>query len=237
MKRIAVLTILLGLTLFLVQCNSKTRVDQNDGVIDTVVIRDTIIVVEKHVFINAIKMNVLYIGVDNPVRLELAGVNPTEIRAEIFGGAGKIQKSGDKDYIVTVTKPGAVKIKLSGTGLQPREFDYIAKRIPDPIARLSNSTGGMMGTGEIKAQGGLGAFLDNFDFDARCNIQGFNLTRIPQRADPVEVVNAGPRFNANSIRLIRNAKPGDVYYFTNVKAKCPGDIAGRKINSLVFKIR
>lgn len=237
MKRFALFTIFFGYALLIIQCNSKTRVDQKDGTIDTVVVRDTVIVVEKHVFVNAIKMNVLYIGVDNPVRVELAGVNPSDIRAEIFGGAGKIQKAGDKDYMVTVAKPGAVKIRLSGSGLQAKEFDYTAKRIPDPVARFSNSSGGTIGTGEFKAQGGLGAFLDNFDFDARCAIQGFNLTRVPRRADPIEVVNTGPRFNDKSSRLIRNAKPGDVYYFTNVRARCPGDIAGRKINSLVFKIR
>jgi hypothetical protein len=33
------------------------------------------------------------------------------------------------------------------------------------------------------------------------------------------------------------AKPGDAYYFNNVRARCPGDVAGRKINSLVFQIK
>ncbi len=94
-----------------------------------------------------------------------------------------------------------------------------------------------MGTGTFKAQGGVGAFLDNFDFDARCTIQGFTLAYIAARQDPVEVINAGARYNAQARRLVNKAKPGDVYYFEDVKARCPGDKVGRPINSMVFKIK
>jgi hypothetical protein len=94
-----------------------------------------------------------------------------------------------------------------------------------------------MGNGEFKAQQGVGAFLDNFDFDARCEIQGYNLVYVPKRQDPVESVNPGARYNAKSRRLVNQAKPGDIYYFENVKARCPGDRAGRNINSMVFKIK
>jgi hypothetical protein len=37
--------------------------------------------------------------------------------------------------------------------------------------------------------------------------------------------------------LANLAKPGDTYYFDNVKALCPGDPAGRPINSMVYKIK
>lgn len=94
-----------------------------------------------------------------------------------------------------------------------------------------------MGNGEFKAQGGVGAFLDNFDFDANCAIQGYNLVYVAKRQDPVEVINGGARYNDKSKRLVQRAKPGDIYYFDNVKAKCPGDIAGRTINSMVFNIK
>ena len=94
-----------------------------------------------------------------------------------------------------------------------------------------------MGNGEFKAQGGVLAILDGFDFDARCNIQGFNLTYVAKRQDPVPVVNKGPRFSAQAKRLVGRAKPGDIYYFDNVRARCPGDKAGRKINAMVFTIK
>lgn len=184
--------------------------------------------------VSADKMNVFYVGVDNPVSVTVAGASSNEVKASC---SGCTLKGGGGKYTVTATKPGDATVNVSGGGLPNTPFKFRVKRIPDPVARLSKSSGGKMGTGEFKAQGGVGAFLDNFDFDARCRIQGYNLTYVAKRQDPVESVNPGPKYNDKSARLVRNAKPGDIYYFDNVKARCPGDKAGRPINSMVFRIK
>ena len=79
--------------------------------------------------------------------------------------------------------------------------------------------------------------LSDFDFDARCAVTGFSLTRIARRGDPVTVKNLGPSYQPTTRRLVRLAKPGDIYFFSDVRAKCPGDIATRRVNTLVFTIR
>ncbi|MEM1359254.1 MAG: GldM family protein, partial [Bacteroidota bacterium] len=137
----------------------------------------------------------------------------------------------------TASRPGEATLLIKAGDKILGSKSYRVKRIPDPVARLSRSSGGRMGNGEFKAQGGVGAFIDNFDFDVRCAIQGYELTYLPKRGDPISSLNAGARYNAKSQRLIRQAKPGDVFYFTNVKAKCPGDAAGRTINTMVFRIQ
>lgn len=185
--------------------------------------------------VSADKMNVFYVGVDNPVSVTVAGASSNEVKVSASGVS--IKKQGAGKYIVTASRPGQAKITVSGGGLPPTNFDYRVKRIPDPQARLSKSSGGSMGNGEFKAQGGVGAFLDNFDFDAKCQIQGFNLTRVAKRQDPVPSTNRGGRYNDKTKRLVMAAKPGDIYYFDNVRARCPGDQAGRKVNSMVFNIK
>ena len=182
------------------------------------------------------KMNVLYIGVDNPISVSAMGVNMNELKVSCQGC--NIKKSGSKgNYSATVTKPGKATISVTGGQLPPTLFEFRAKRIPDPVARISGRSGGSMGVGEFKAQGGVVAILDNFDFDAKCKIQGFMITYVPKGEASVESTNAGARYNSQSKSLINQAKPGDLFYFDNVKAKCPGDPAGRKINSMVFKIK
>ena len=94
-----------------------------------------------------------------------------------------------------------------------------------------------MGVGEFKAQGGVIAILENFDFDAKCKIQGFVLTRLQRDGTKEEQINRGARYSAKSKPIIQAAKPGDIYLYDNVKVRCPGDPAGRKINSMVFKIK
>ncbi len=189
---------------------------------------------ERSVTVSAEKMNVFYIGVDNPVAVSAAGISSNDLSVSMTGG--NIKRVGKGNYVVTVDKPGEARVNVSGGGLRDSKI-FRVKRIPDPVARLSKSSGGQMGNGEFKAQGGVGAFLDNFDFDANCVIQGFNLVYVAKRQDPVESVNKGARYNDKSKRLVSRAKPGDIYYFDNVKARCPGDGAGRPINSMVFKIK
>jgi gliding motility-associated protein GldM len=193
---------------------------------------------ERSAAVSADKMNVFYIGVDNPVSVSVAGVSSNKIQVSAKGC--NIKKSG-QGYVVTATKPTPIgseaAVVVAAEGMPSRSFPFRVKRIPDPVARLSKSSGGAIGNGEFKAQGGVGAFLDNFDFEATCKIQGYNLVYVAKRQDPVEAVNRGARYNDKSKRLVNRAKPGDIYYFDNVKALCPGDPAGRKINSMVFKIK
>lgn len=189
---------------------------------------------QRSVAVSATKMNVFYIGVDNPVAVSAAGVASGDVRVNFSGVSGS--GSGSK-WNVKATKPGVAKITVSAKGKTLGSYDFRVKRIPDPVARLSNKSDGSMGSGEFKAQGGVGAFLDNFDFEATCQVAGFNLVYVPKRQDAIPSENRGARYNDKSRRLVNRASPGDIYYFENVRAKCPGDSATRKINGMVFKIR
>ncbi len=191
----------------------------------------------RSVTVSADKMNVFYIGVDNPVSVAAAGVSSNELRVSASGGGISMRSAGTGKYVATVSQPGEAKITVSGGGLTPTNFTFRVKRIPDPVPRLGRSSGGPMGNGEFKAQEGLIALLENFDFDAKCDIQGYDLVYIAKREDPVDSSNPGARFNDKSQRLVARAKPGDTYYFRNIKARCPGDKAGRDIGSMVFEIR
>lgn len=196
---------------------------------------------ERSISVSPTKMNVFYIGVPNPVEISAAGVPSAQVNVSMSGtGGGTISKNSDGTYTVNVTTPTApgqfARINVTAPGLNAGK-DFRVKRIPDPVARLSTKAGGGMSPGEFKAQAGVGAFLDNFDFDAKCNIEGFQLVRVAKRADPEFATNKGGRFSDESQRLVDKATAGDRFFFDNVKARCPGDAAGREINSMVFTIR
>ena len=177
----------------------------------------------------------MYIGVPNPISVTAAGVSSNELKVNCSGC--DLKKSAQGKYIATVSKPGDITVNVSGGGLPNTPYKFRVKRIPDPVARLGKKADGSMGNGEFKAQRGVIPWLDNFDFEAKCKIDGFTLTRVPKRQDPIQNANRGGTFDAKSQRLVGAAKPGDTYYFENVKARCPGDAAGRKINTMVFKIK
>ena len=197
---------------------------------------------ERSVSVSATKMNVFYMGVPNPVEVSAAGVASGDVRVSMSGaGGGSISKNADGTYTVQVSGPPTkvgefASINVNAPGLEASK-QFRVKRIPNPVAKLSTKVGGAMSTGEFKAQGGVSAVLENFDFDARCEIIGFQLVRVAPRSDPEFATNGGARYSGDSRRIVDKARPGDRYFFENVKAKCPGDKAGREINSMVFNIR
>ncbi len=182
------------------------------------------------------KMNVFYIGVDNPVTVSAAGVSSNDLRVTATGV--NLTKDGPAHYNVRASTPGEATITLSGGGLPPTTFKYKVKRIPDPVAMLgAQKFESSIPNGTFKAQGGIAAVLEGFDFDAKCDVIGYTVGYQKKRADVVEKTNSGARYNSDVQELIQRAAPGDVYYFFDVKARCPGDIASRKLGELVFKIR
>lgn len=190
----------------------------------------------RSVAVSADKMNVFYIGVDNPISVAAAGVSSNDLRVNATGVT--LSGSGSK-YTVTAKTPGDATIAVSGGGLN-QSFAFRVKRIPDPVAQLPIGTGGgggAIGNGTFKAVSSLVAVLKGFDFDAKCAIQSFNFTYLAKRQDPVVYPNSGGSYNSNISGAVQKAKPGDTYYFDEVKARCPGDDAGRLINSLVFTIK
>lgn len=190
--------------------------------------------VEPFVNLTASKMNVVYVGIPNPLNLQSIGVNLNDL--EVWASPPGYITEHEKMYSLNMGTPGLQTVSVRQNRKLLNEFTFRAKPLPDPVAKLGNNPSGKMSVGEFKAQRGLAAMLENFDFEVRCFIAGFEITRIPLEAERVKATNKGGSYVGESQELIRNTAPGDVYTFTNVRAKCPGDKTGRKVNSLVFEI-
>jgi gliding motility-associated protein GldM len=181
------------------------------------------------------KMNVFYIGVENPISVSAAGVSSNDVKVSATGV--NVANKGGGHFIITANTPGEAVLTVSAPGVSQR-FTYRVKRIPDPTPMLgAKHRSKAMANGEFKAQGGIAAVLENFDFDAKCDIVGFEVTYLPKRQDPISKQNSGARWNSDAQDMINKAKPGDAYFFDDIKCKCPGDAAARNLGGLAFKIR
>jgi len=182
------------------------------------------------------KMNVLYLGVENPIVVAVAGV-PSE-NIVVSSDDLTLTDMDNGRFIAQGSKPGKAVIKVTGDGFESQEIAFRVKRIPDPTARVLNSSGGSMSIAKMQASKGVTAQIECFDFDARCSITGFEMTHVPEQGDPVNVNNeGGGRYTKASRTVLEHIKAGDIIYFDNVKCKCPGDRASRAINSMVFKLK
>ena len=187
------------------------------------------------------KMNVFYIGVENPVTIALSNVPASnEIEVKISEGTVTPIKEKPNAYIVKVNKMGIVTIDVFFQGTKYGEHKFRVKKIPDPTARLPIRmpcfvhTDMMVAFKEIKK---MVAVLDNFNFDVKCEIVNFKFTRSPKIEAPITLINISGDFSPEVNAEIAKSKKGDTHYFDDVLAKCPGDIAPRTLNSLVYTIR
>lgn len=181
-------------------------------------------------------MNVMYIGVDNPITLSASGYNIEDVKlsmpfAELKAiGKGKyvarVAKTGKFNYDITASRGNAAGAKV-GAG------EVRVKTIPDPTARIANKTGGLLATNIAKAQDGVIAKVDGFDFDAPFRVTAFRFVYLPKVGDPIPVEVNGNAFSAEARTLINRSKPGDRWLFENVRAKGP-DGTVRPINSIIL---
>ena len=113
------------------------------------------------------KMNVFYIGVENPITIG----SPTGWdRTNVSMTGGTISGTGSK-RVVKVSAIGNATITVTADG-KPSAFTFRIKRIPDPIIKIGASSGGRMQAAAFRAQQFVSAVLENFDFEAHFSVTG-----------------------------------------------------------------
>jgi len=181
------------------------------------------------------KMNVFYIGVNNPVSVSAPGIPPDKIRVSMTGGS--ISSSGGK-YNVKVTSPGTAKVIVSaelapGKTQTLSSTDFRVKRIPDPMAKFAGKTGGTMSSVALKAQNAVFASLDNFDFDAKFNVTKFSMIIAKPRADAIVLSTSGNKLSASMRSALNGISPGTRLIFDNIIAVGP-DGSPRQLNAVAL---
>ena len=182
------------------------------------------------------KMNVVYIGVDNPITIS-SGAGDEKTSAVPTGGGITLTHSGPGKYIAKATTPDLkAHINVSVKGGKTTDFPIRVKRIPDPVPTLGGKLrGGNAQPGTIKAQTGIVPVLDNFDFEARFNVESYDMVFV-SKGEIFRATTSGPLFNAQMTTFLSRAKPKDVIYLEEIKVRGP-DGTPRKIGQIVFTIQ
>lgn len=183
------------------------------------------------------KMNVLYIGVENPIEISVPGFRDDQISASISGGS--IYRSGKGAWVAKVTTPGKVNISVSvkddkGQVRSMGSKEFRVKRIPDPVATIAGKKGGSISKGLLLAQAGVQATLEGFDFDLKFTVTEFTVSATINgfvKDAPAK----GNKFTPEQIALINQVQRGKKVYIENVKAAGP-DGTVRNLGSISFKI-
>lgn len=187
------------------------------------------------------KMNVFYIGVDNPITVSAAGYSLQDISIAIDGAdVTPNAEAGIGHYNVKVSKQGKVMADINAkteSGVKRvGGMEVRVKNIPDPVAEIASTSSGTLSSSILKAQIGIVAALKAFDFDVRFSVTGYEMSLLPKRGElqgPFKANSAYLNKDRDIVDAIKRCKPGDRVYFEEIRAKGP-DGRIRKLNSISF---
>ncbi|MBK8362887.1 MAG: gliding motility protein GldM [Bacteroidetes bacterium] len=225
--------------------NGVIRVQKPDGSYEGYNFSASYVAQKPSSVVAAEKMNVLYIGVDNPMAISVPGVSNNQVFPSIAGAGGSLKPNsaaGGGHFIATVTTVGEAKInvtaEIGGKKMPMGEFKYRVKRVPDPVATISNSKGGPINKSMLAA-GTLIPQLENFDFELFFKITGFKMSIFAKGKDLIEYESTGNQLTPQMRNAIAKLRAGDKVFIEYIKAKMAtgADQSTRSLSPMAFTIQ
>ena len=162
------------------------------------------------------KMNVFYIGVDNPITIG----SPTGWdKTTVSMSGGTITGTGSK-RVVRVSAIGPASITVVADG-KPSKFDFRVKRIPDPVIKVGPSGGGKMQAVVFRGQQFVRADLENFDFEAKFSVTGATVYFTNPGDRNVKQVSLTSGNLSQAADYMKTLAPGSTVIFDNIRVVGP----------------
>lgn len=201
------------------------------------------IVAKPSASVAADKMNVIYIGVPNPLTVSVPGVPDEKVKAVPTGFTMSPDPKLGKGHFIAEAKgqPGEAKVVVAadfnGKPMQMGEFKFRLKRIPDPVAKVGGKKDGGIPKSALAAQQGIIPTMENFDFELYPKVLSFKMSRYGKGRDPVEKSNdSGGALTSDMKSIIEQARAGDKILFEYIKVSMP-DGTTRTVNSIPLTVQ
>lgn len=187
-------------------------------------------------------MNVVYSGIDNPVRVSVPGANTRDVVPSIKDGSATITRDPEGkegDYIIRTTqKAGKIHVQISakmdGKMQAMGVEEYRVRTIPDPVIKISKyKNGESIPLAELRAQSGIKAAMENFEFKMiapKVISYSFNYSNSGKSEIMVKGSNLSPEVKS----ALAKVKAGNKIYFDDIVVKL-ADGSTRKY-SATFKV-
>jgi gliding motility-associated protein GldM len=128
--------------------------------------------------VSATNMNVMYGGLDNPIKVSVPGVPNEKVRVTCTNG--QLIPTGNGEYIVRKPTVGKCTLNVaaetdSGAVRPMGSTEFRVKRLPKPYASVSGVNGGKATKSQMQASPGLICVYENFEFPAQPKVTKFRV--------------------------------------------------------------
>ncbi len=191
--------------------------------------------------VSATRMNVFYIGAENPVSISAPGIPSENLRPRISSGAS-LSRQPDGTYIVevesgtrevTVTVNALVENRLEVMG----RMDFRALPLPSPEAVIAGSRGGRIDRQVLARARRIEARMgEGFAFDLHYDVESFQMSTVIGGEIRRRNQDDGNELTSDMIQLINDARSGQEITFRDIWTKPGPDGRRRNLGSLSFTI-
>ncbi|MCD6321458.1 MAG: gliding motility protein GldM, partial [Clostridiales bacterium] len=183
----------------------------------------TYFVAQPSATVSADKMNVFYIGVDNPVTVSVPGVPNDKVRPGISNGS--MTPTGNGKYIVRVTGGAtstiSVSAELESGSRSMGQSEFRVKPLPTPKAYVANKPGGNYSSSELIASPYVTAVMENFDFDLKFMVISYTFLAKNNAGDLIPRQGGGYMLNGEMKSLIQSSRRGSRFWVEDIIARGP----------------
>jgi hypothetical protein len=182
--------------------------------------------------ISATKMNVVYIGLENPISVSVPGYSPKEVQVSISpAGAATFKPDAqagtyllNPKYVQGVREViVSVSVTKNGKTSKMGEQKYRIRQVPKPIPMLGSiEQSGPVSAGVLKTAAFVYANLKDFAFDGiSYKPTKYTLIYQPKKGDAKAFFGSGPAVPQDAKNALNNAKTGDRITLVQVQATGP----------------
>ena len=186
--------------------------------------------------ISATQMNAMYVGVENPVSILMAGVPPEQIQASMTNGT--IRRQGN-NWVASPTAAGRATITATATvdgAPQRGQMEFRVMMLPSPSAQMGGRSGGNIERNTLANQVGMVASMGDFLFDLRYTITQFNVEAMVNQMS-VSEASTSAALTAAQRDLINRVPRGQRVTFSNIRARGSHDNRIIPLNDISFTVQ
>jgi gliding motility-associated protein GldM len=194
------------------------------------------------VTISLTKMNVMYLGIANPIKVSVPGVASENL--EITVNNGRFEKNGD-DFFVYPAKLDitgkstsiSVVAKMNGEKRSMGSMPFRVKEVPPPVATIGGKNGGNLKKEELMSEDGIFAELKDFDFDLKFKVTQFDVTYSGAGGYVKTYSSKDNKFTSEQKDQFGKLTMGSLIFIDNIMAKGDDGQPARPLSPISFKIR
>ena len=181
-------------------------------------------------------MNVLYAGIENPMRIAVPGVPSGNVTATMTNGT--LTRKGDlwEARPTTVGTDAVITVNAhmtDGRNVEMAKTTFRVRALPDPLPYIEYTDangnvrkfrGGTIAKRNLVEADGILAAIDDDLLNVKYTVLRFELTFFDSMGNAIPEVAEGTNFSQRQKNYIRNLSKGKRFYITRVVAKGPDGI-------------